>query len=232
LGVYLSKEDKLSIRKWIQELRKYKYKPKTAGDTPAITKLQLPYKVLSCGYNRIVYNMGNRVLKVAISIKGITDNRMEVKLYRKSPKRLRKHLVKVKASGHGWLVMKKVKKQIPRSRKYKKTIIKIMNKFVKRGIMPNDIFVQNRPEPEWRNLGIKKREKVMILDYGNFKWRKRAIRSKRFNRDKKLNPSRYPKSEGKFIRVPPRSGENSSKVKRNERSILWLNPAIRKLNSP
>jgi hypothetical protein len=169
---FLSKRDIRCIRKWIKELKKFKYKPRTHGDTKAFKKLRLPYKLLSCGYNRIVYDLGKKVLKVAISIKGIRDNRNEARLYRRSPMHLRKHLGKVLAYGKGWIIMKNVKMHAPRTFKYKKSIIGVMGKFVKRRIMPNDVFILNRPKPEWRNLGINKKGEVVIVDYGNFKFTK------------------------------------------------------------
>jgi hypothetical protein len=207
MGVVLSKRTASSIRQWIIELRKSGDQPKMKRKIHAFNKLRLPYKYLSCGSNRIVYDMGKKVLKVAISSTGIRNIRNEAELYRDSPKRLRKHLGKVYASGDGWLIMKKIKKQIPRTSLNKRRIIDVKKKFVKRGINPIDIFYVNRPEPEWRNMGLKQGRKVVVLDYGHFKWKERS-------------------HQNQISKRRPISKDQSSVPTKNKEAAVWRNPMI------
>jgi hypothetical protein len=98
-------------------------------------KLNFPYKIMCKGVNRVVFDMGNGyVLKVAISIKGIKDYKIEAFLYKITPSYLKRHLGRVISNGNGWLLMRKFENQIPRTLKYKKKILHVLNKFVKRRI--------------------------------------------------------------------------------------------------
>jgi hypothetical protein len=101
------------IEKWIKKVRKHKYKSEYKGDTKAWKKVKLPFKVVGCGYNRIVYDMGKGlVLKIAVTISGLENNKTEAKINRKAHPKIKNQLAKVKECGDGRIIMENIKKKL------------------------------------------------------------------------------------------------------------------------
>ncbi|MEW9668942.1 hypothetical protein [Ammoniphilus sp. 3BR4] len=133
-----------------------------------IRKLIKKKKVIGSGKARIVYDLGHgKVLKVAKKTCGVKDNENEVNIYKSSSSSIRKHLARIKDHGTGWLIMKKVHKEFPRSIHYKKKLLKLKHKLKRHGIIPADILTRHN-NPKRSNLRIKK-GKIIVIDYGKFK---------------------------------------------------------------
>jgi hypothetical protein len=79
----------------------YKNGSKSQRANKAKEILQLKYKKIGNGWQRIVYDLNNGyVLKVALTKKGIQCNKKEFKIYNHCRADLRKHLCPVKEVGH------------------------------------------------------------------------------------------------------------------------------------
>ncbi|WP_134703379.1 hypothetical protein [Ammoniphilus sp. YIM 78166] len=165
---YLNLSNLKAIHAWIKKLEQRKYKPKKSLWEKAHKKLKLPYPIVGHGKKRLVYDLKNGlVLKVAISVNGNENNRTEVDLYQNVPSKLKKHLAKVKEYGHGWLIMKKIEKALPRTKQSVLVVKELQRKFKKCKIDPVDLISKNK-KIRWNNMGLNKRGKFVILDYGNF----------------------------------------------------------------
>jgi len=151
--------DREAIRVWLERL--------TAGDADDLGP-SLDYPRLGAGKHRIVYDVGDgRVLKVALVAKGIECNAREESLYRKAPPELRKHLCPVLAAGPGWLVMKKLTKPMPRGRRYKRGLRRILKLAESHGVRISDIFSRRTGNPKRNNVRLSSRGRIVLIDYAN-----------------------------------------------------------------
>jgi hypothetical protein len=133
------------------------------------------------GARRRVYSFGEgNVMKVPKSEYGVKSNKREVRLYRTSPFRLRRHLGKIRKYGRGykWVVMKKYSRHFPISRRYARKLRRLRRLFKRNGILPYEV-VSRLGKPNYQNLRINRRGTIIVIDYGNFvrtrkrKWRRR-----------------------------------------------------------
>ena len=156
----LSDLDVQAIQLWLSKMNDYKDESYEQRINYIKSNLRLNYKFIGAGWNRIVYDLQNGyVLKVAIRDCGFLSNEREYHLYTHGPPRLRKHLCPVKKYGHGWIIMEKVDLKPPINQSFNKKLIKT---FLRAGIEPHDLKVAN--------LGLSKKGKIIVIDYGNFKY--------------------------------------------------------------
>jgi hypothetical protein len=164
---YLERKELKLIKKWIKKVKKHKYQSKFKCDTKPKKKMRLRYKVMGCGCNRIVYDIGNgAVLKVAITVRGIENNKREAKIYKSVPSKFKSHMAQVKESGNGWIIMEKIKKRTPVTMANKQRVLKLRRLFLQKGIRTNDLFFRSG-KTHWSNIRIKD-QKIIIIDYGEF----------------------------------------------------------------
>jgi hypothetical protein len=122
--------------------------------------------VIGSGRRRIAYDLGDGfVLKVATSKYGIKVNEREGMIYESVPSVIRKYLAEIKKYGRGWIIMKKYDRQVPKSRKYKRKVMMMKSTFRENGISPNDV--------SRRNIRLKPKGQIVVIDYGNFKLKKK-----------------------------------------------------------
>lgn len=165
MSKYLKSKKLKHIQKWIKILEKGEIAEQSEEWSK---KLKLPYKAIGVGKHRVVFDLGNcLVLKVAKIAKGITCNKNEVDLYQSVPSSLQKHLCKIVEYGHGWLIMKKMNKIVPKKKKYKKQVLQILDKFREFGIRISDLINKKSGNLNMRNFRLKKDKKIVIIDYGN-----------------------------------------------------------------
>lgn len=127
-------------------------------------------KVIGSGAKRLVYDMGNgKVLKVARSKKGIRSNAMEVAIYKSSPEPIKKHLGRIIRYGATWVIMKKYSSSFPKSNKYRINFMRMQAKFMKHGIIPNDLISWRDGKPNPKNLRLNQRKDIIVIDYGDFR---------------------------------------------------------------
>ncbi|MBY0062107.1 hypothetical protein H7K08_09760 [Priestia aryabhattai] len=138
----------------------YKNSIKSQRANKAKEILQLKYKNIGNGWQRIVYDLNNGyVLKVALTKKGIQCNKREFKIYNHCLADLRKHLCRVKEVGHGWIIMKKMSIKVPK-RIYQEKLPRLKKKFLAAGIKPRDMSNSN--------VRLSKKGKITVIDYGHF----------------------------------------------------------------
>ncbi|MGG1600709.1 hypothetical protein [Paenibacillus naphthalenovorans] len=128
--------------------------------------------LLGSGARRIVYDLGNGyVLKVAKSKYGIKSNKREVNTYRSSPPPLRKRLAEIIDYGnhYRWLIMKKHTRKFPNSSKHKRNLYKLRIMFKSNGIRAYEVLTR-RGKPNYENLRVNRNGKIVVIDYGNFKF--------------------------------------------------------------
>ncbi|MBX9974047.1 hypothetical protein [Cytobacillus firmus] len=124
--------------------------------------LKLNYKMIGGGSHRIVYDLQNGyVVKIALRKRGFKSNKVEYNLFLNSPPKLQKHLCPVVELGQGWIIMKKVDKELPRSTEYEEKISNLGNLFLSYGIKPLDL--------KRKNLALTQDGEITVIDYGNFK---------------------------------------------------------------
>ncbi|GAB7055235.1 MULTISPECIES: hypothetical protein [unclassified Paenibacillus] len=131
-------------------------------------------KFIGAGRTRIVYDLGKRrVFKVAKSKKGIRSNQTEVILYKSSERPIKKHLARIidYDTSYRWVTMKKYNKKFPNIPKYRKKLKKLVKKFHKNGILPPR-SVRDYHTPYTPNLRLKRNNRVVVIDYGNFKYKR------------------------------------------------------------
>lgn len=129
-------------------------------------------KFIGAGGTRVVYDLGNgNVIKVAKSKKGILCNKMEVTLYQSSLKRLKKYLAQIVDydAAYRWVIMKKYDRKFPNSPVYRQELMKVVKKFVARGIIPSK-GVSQYHNPYTPNLRLKRNKQIVVIDYGGFKY--------------------------------------------------------------
>jgi hypothetical protein len=130
-------------------------------------------KIIGVGKRRIVYDLGNgNVLKVAKSKHGIKSNKREVITFNSSPARVKKRLGEIidYEYKYHWVTMKKYSRKIPHLKKYKRKLHRLRRLFRKYGIYPYEV-VSRKGKPNYQNLRLKKNGKIVVIDYGNFRYR-------------------------------------------------------------
>lgn len=132
--------------------------------------------IIGTGRKRIVYDLGDgTVLKVAKSKAGLTSNRTEILLYKsRRSASVRKYLAEIVKYGDGWLVMKKYTRPFPSSNKYLKKYYKLKAKFRKNGIIPRDMYSMTHKKPSKTNLRLTRSGAIVVIDYGNFKFKRKV----------------------------------------------------------
>lgn len=133
--------------------------------------------IVGIGRGRVVYDLGNGlVLKVARSQYGIRSNKVEAKMYKSIPSRLKKYLGVLKKHTKLWLVMKKYDRMFPNSGKYRRKLRRLKRRFKRKGIMPYEIYSSRYKEPNWSNLRLHPDGHIIVIDYGNFERSRRRRR--------------------------------------------------------
>ena len=167
---HLAPCDLEAIKSWIEKVERHKYRPKKLLGKKAHKDLNLTYKMIGYGKKRIAYDIDNGlVLKIAITTSGIKNNMTEVEIYQTVSSKLRRHLAKVKEHGHGWLIMKKLKKEVKRTNRNKSELKRVQRKFESRGVCPDDLITRKK-RVRWSNIRLDAKRKIIIIDYGNFKF--------------------------------------------------------------
>jgi len=166
----LSTNDKITIKKWIKLVKKKKFKSSQESYSDAQKRLNFPYPEIGCGAHRIVFDLNNGyVLKVAVSKKGIKDNKIEAKVYHSVNPSLRKHFAPVIDHGRGWIIMEKFDRLFEMNEANFELCKKTLDKFSKEGITPHDIISKRDPNKINRsNLRFTKEGQLVIIDYGKF----------------------------------------------------------------
>ncbi|WP_219837297.1 hypothetical protein [Paenibacillus sp. R14(2021)] len=129
---------------------------------------------LGKGHYRQVFNFSNTsVLKLAVSKKGIRSNRNEVKVYKHARKKNRKYLGKIKKYGknYTWILMKKYRSRAKNTEANQIRLKRIIKKLRRNNIKPMDIVARNG-KIKRGNVAIYKK-RLVIIDYGKFKIRKK-----------------------------------------------------------
>lgn len=130
-------------------------------------------KIIGVGTRRIVYDLGNgNVLKVAKSKYGIKSNKREVMTFHSSPTRIRKHLGKIinNEKKYRWVIMKKYDKKFPRLNEYSQKLKRLKSLFWNHGIIPYEVS-SRKGNPNYQNLRLMKHGMIVVIDYGNFRYR-------------------------------------------------------------
>jgi hypothetical protein len=128
-------------------------------------------KFIGEGARRRVYDLGNgNVLKLAKSKYGIRSNRREVRTYHSTSFRVRRYMAKIRDydKNYQWIVMKKYDVHFPKSKKYKKKLLKVRAKFRRNKIIPYEVVCSGTGRPNFQNLRLKSRGRIVVIDYGNF----------------------------------------------------------------
>lgn len=138
----ISGNDRKKISSWIPMLKKYNGLHYNRKAKLAKAVLYLRYRSLGYGRHRLVYDMGNAcVLKVAISIRGLMCNVMEQKLYVSSAKSIKKQLCPVVGARNGWILMRKMRGIVFKTRRFHKQLRLLKKKLRKAGIRPADLVL-------------------------------------------------------------------------------------------
>ncbi|PLT29379.1 hypothetical protein [Peribacillus deserti] len=158
---FLTKQERQLIERWVSQMGNYPL------DTPyqkmkiAEQIMQLPYKMIGNGLNRMVFDLGNGyVLKVAVSGIGLTSNKKEYTLYHSCHKEIRPFLCPVLEMGEGWIVMKKVKRKAAININNLISLVMLSSTFYRNGILPVDLRLDN--------VALSTENKMIVIDYGLF----------------------------------------------------------------
>ncbi|GGG13559.1 hypothetical protein [Paenibacillus abyssi] len=159
---YLSENEQKTIRRWIPIMIKQKSRTEEQKENRAKTFLKLRYKILGSGKTRIVYDLKNGyVLKIAISRRGLRSNQREYDIYTRCSRRMRRYLCPVMEHGHGWIIMKKLKRRAVLSDKDEMTLSKIRNRFLKEKIVARSLREKNL---------ARYKKRFVVIDYGSFRF--------------------------------------------------------------
>lgn len=95
-------------------------------------------------------------------------------MYTSSPYPIKKYLGRIIGykKDYRLLIMKKYDRKLPKSKTYKRKCYKIRTKFRKNGIIPYDMITRHG-NPNRRNLRLKRNGRIVVIDYGNFKYRRK-----------------------------------------------------------
>jgi hypothetical protein len=158
----LSDDDIRSINLWTSQMKRYWFQTIRQKSEKAQSILQLPYKMIGGGTNRLVYDLNNgNVLKVAISNWGLQCNKNEFKIYTHCPDNFKKHLCPVKEFGYGWIIMEKMDRELPLNLHYFTKVSGLEMKFLVAGIIPIDM-------KRMSNLALTEENEITVIDYGLF----------------------------------------------------------------
>ena len=158
---FLSSKEIGSIDAWISEMKKYPLLIPTKKRKLAQRTLELPYKLIGNGLNRIVYDLDNGyVLKIAFSEIGLISNGQEFSLYHSAHPDIKQYLCPVKEKGQGWIVMKKMERKAPINLENLQKLSTLTMKFLLRGIIPVDLRLAN--------IALSHDNEMVVIDYGLF----------------------------------------------------------------
>lgn len=168
----LSNDVKQTIEQWIKAVEENNYAPfdhyMMSGPQEEFEEM-MPYDMLDMGTYRIVFNLGDKVLKVAVTKYGIDNIDTEVKMIDSAPDVLQRHLAHIYDSGHGWLIMDKLTTKLPQTEEYINKVLEMEKEFKDNGINPLDVtYYHDENEPNWENLRLNSQGDIIIIDYGNF----------------------------------------------------------------
>lgn len=160
---FLSNDQVISIYHWISKMKSLESLKDRQKKRKAKHALRFRYKIVGSGRHRIVYDLRNGyVIKVAISRRGLKNNKTEFKLYTRCSSNLRKYLCPVAEYGYGWVVMKRMKPLDGLNEEYDKKLSRIKRKFLRKGIDPHDLKCEN--------LAYSKHiKRIIVIDYGGFR---------------------------------------------------------------
>lgn len=123
--------------------------------------LTLPYKIIGNGLNRMVYDLGNGyVLKIALSKIGLISNTKEFNLFHNSDLEIQQYLCPVIEMGQGWIVMKKMNRNVPMKLVNLQKLIELRKKFLRYRILPVDLRLGN--------VALTQDNHMIVIDYGLF----------------------------------------------------------------
>ena len=131
-------------------------------------------KMIGSGARRIVYDLGNGyVIKVAKTKYGIQSNKREVRTYESSPASIKKLLGKITdyEKKYNWIKMKKYTRKFPHQKGYRRKLYRMRNVLRNYGIIPYEVL-SSRGLPNYRNLRLKQNGSIIVIDYGNFRFRR------------------------------------------------------------
>ncbi|MDB5054137.1 MAG: hypothetical protein JWM44_2187 [Bacilli bacterium] len=132
-------------------------------------------KIIGVGARRVVYDLGNGyVLKIAKSKYGIKSNKREVITFNSCPTRVKKLLGEITnyEYKYHWVIMKKYTRKFPHLKKYKRKLYQLRRLFRNYGIYPYEV-VSRKGKPNYKNLRLKKNGRIVVIDYGNFRFRRK-----------------------------------------------------------
>ncbi|WP_123039678.1 hypothetical protein [Cohnella candidum] len=140
-------------------------------------------KVIARGARRTVFELDNgNVMKIPVSKYGYRSNAREVNVYKRCGKRLKRHLGKIVRYGdrYEYLIMKKYDRRFPKSNRFFEELKRLKRLFTEKGIYPYDI-VSNRGKANYQNLRLDNDGRIIIIDYGNFIFKKPALTHKKLD---------------------------------------------------
>ncbi|MED3790079.1 hypothetical protein P4576_23205 [Peribacillus frigoritolerans] len=158
----LSMQEIKAIESWISQIGIFQIYI-TAGQLVSTARktLKFKYKIIGHGFNRVVYDLNNGyILKIALSQVGLISNANEAYIYNNCNEEVKKYLCPVKEYGTGWIIMKKVDTKVPFAIKEYTKLIKLELKFLRHGIIPIDLRLDN--------VGYKENDEMVVIDYGLF----------------------------------------------------------------
>lgn len=162
---YLSEYDLKSIRKWIPLIIKNKSRSEQKKADSAKKALKLRYEVLGSGKTRIVYDLGDGyVVKIAISRRGLKSNKREFDVYSHCSRRIRRYLCPIEEYGHGWVIMKKLKRSVILTELDDITLLKLKRRFLKEKVIARSLRSKNFARSKHR---------LIFIDYGSFRFAER-----------------------------------------------------------
>ncbi|WP_347942110.1 hypothetical protein AAEY33_10650 [Peribacillus simplex] len=158
----LSRQEITAIESWISQIGIFQFYI-TAGQLVSTARktLKFKYKMIGQGFNRVVYDLNNGyILKIALSEVGLISTANEAYIYNNCNEEVRKDLCPVKEHGTGWIIMKKVDTKVPFAIKEYRKLIQLELKFIRHGIIPIDLRIDN--------VGYNENDEMVVLDYGLF----------------------------------------------------------------
>lgn len=158
---FLTSKEIDSIDEWISKMAIYPLSIPREKIKLAQRTLELPYKVIGNGLNRMVYDLGNGyVLKIALSEIGLKSNTQEFNLYHSSHPDILKFLCPVMEKGQGWIVMKKMDRKVSISLVNLQKLSELTMKLLLKGIVPVDLRLSN--------IALTDDNQMVVIDYGFF----------------------------------------------------------------
>ncbi|CAH0174140.1 hypothetical protein SRABI96_01269 [Peribacillus sp. Bi96] len=158
----LSRQEIKAIESWISQIGTFQFL-NTADQQMVTAKktLKFKYKMIGHGFNRVVYDLNNGyILKIALSEVGLISNANEAYIYNNCNEEVKKYICPVKEHGTGWIIMKKVDTNVPLAIKEYTKLINLGLKFLRYGIIPIDLRLDN--------VGYNENDEMVVIDYGLF----------------------------------------------------------------